>query len=319
MTHLERFAIGGSITPELADRAREYFAASKAFNTRRAYRASWRIFVAWCAEHGVDALPASSSTVVAFLVAQADTVKVSTLEVRLAAIRKAHELAGLPSPTPAVEVVTVMAGIRRRHGTRPTKMVALMVGDVIAVCRRLEGDLRGHRDRALILLGFAAGLRRSELVGLDVTDISFRPEGMIMNIGQSKTDQIAAGRAIGIGHGTDGATCPVTAVREWLRAGGISGGALFRGIDRHGRVRAGRLSARSVARIVKRRAALVGLDPGRIAGHSLRSGFASSAAAAGIEERDIARVTGHKSLSVLRGYMQAGTLFDGDVVRRLGL
>lgn len=319
MTQLVPVARNTQITADLATKVGEYVEASKAPNTRRAYRASWRAFETWCHRHGVGPLPATPSTVVAFLADEAERIKVSTLELRVAAIRQAHDLAGFPTPTKSVEVATVMQGIRRKHGTRPEKKAALMTGDVMAICGRLRDDLRGRRDQALLLLGFVCGFRRSELVALNAGDIGFRSEGIVITIERSKTDQEGGGRILGVGHGAHASTCPVTAVRRWLVSSGITTGPLFRGIDRHGRLRARRLSPRSVARIVQRLGQQVGLDPKVLGGHSLRSGFASSAAAAGIEERDIARVTGHRSLVVLRGYVQAGTLFDGDVVQRLGL
>ncbi|MFH1517155.1 MAG: site-specific integrase, partial [Pseudomonadota bacterium] len=296
-----------------------YISASKSHNTRRAYRAGWRAFTAWCRRHDLGFLPAAPVTVAAYVADRAGELKVSTLELRLSAIRHAHDLAGHDSPTNSREVAVVMQGIRRQHGRTPKKKHALLVGDIMAIAGRLSEDLRGHRDRALLLLGFCGGFRRSELVGLDVGDIDFRAEGLTVTIRKAKTDQDSVGRTIGIGHGANELTCPVTAIRRWLTASGLTGGPLFRAIDRHGLLRRGRLTDRSVARIVKRLGGQVGLDPKVLGGHSLRSGFATSAAAAGIEEREIARQTGHRSLVVLRGYIQQGTAFDGDVVRRLGL
>jgi site-specific recombinase XerD len=308
-----------TLATDLSDKIAGYVRASKSANTLKAYRCAWAAFAAWCRKNGVDSLPATPGLVVAFLADQAGSLKVSTLELRLAAIRQAHDLAGFPSPTKSVEVATIMQGIRRRHGTKPNKKQALMVGDLIAICARLGDDLRGHRDRALLVLGFVGGFRRSELVNLNVEDIVFKAKGMQATITKGKTDQDGRGRVIGIGHGGNELTCPVTAIRRWLTASGITTGPVLRGVDRHGHLRQGRLSPRSVARIVQGLGEQVGLDPKVLGGHSLRSGFASSAAAAGIEERDIARVTGHRSLLVLRGYIQEGTLFDSDVVQRLGL
>jgi integrase len=173
----------------------------------------------------------------------------------------------------------------------------------------------GLRDKALLLLGFSAALRRSEIVNLDVEDLSFRSDGFLLRIRRGKTDQEGRGRTIGVAHGRNG-TCPVVAVRRWLMAAGIESGPLFRAVDRHDHIRQGRLCGRTVCRIVKRHVPQAGLDPARFGGHSLRSGFATSAAAAGVEEREIAEVTGHRSLVVLRGYIRSGKLFD---VERIGL
>lgn len=307
------------ITADLHPRLAAYVLNSKAPNTVRAYKAGWAAFTVWCRGRRLDALPACPTTVALFVADQADQFRVSTLQLRLAAIGQAHEAAGCSNPTKTVEVRTTMKGIRRHHGVRPTKKQALLVGDVIAICARLDDDLRGHRDRALLLLGFAGGFRRSELVAVNVADIAFTHDGMVVKIDRSKTDQEGAGRSVGIGHGTDDKTCPVTAVRRWMGSSGIETGPLFRAIDRHGHLRDGRLSKKSVARIIKRLGQQVGLDPKVLGAHSLRSGLATSAAAAGIAERDIARQTGHRSLLVLRGYIHDGTMFDNDVVRRLGL
>lgn len=307
------------VAQDLAERIGTFLAAAKAPSTRKRYQSAWRAFEQWCGKLSVDALPATPITVAAYLAEEADRLSVASLALALAAIRQAHEYAHHPSPTSTPEVRTVMQGIRRSLGTAPAKKAPLLVGDVRAIVARLPDDLRGARDRALLLVGFAGGFRRSELVALNVEDVSFTSDGMAVTIKRSKTDQVGAGRTIGIAYGTAKTSCPVTALRTWMALAAITSGAIFRPVDRHGHARKGRLTTKSVAKLVKEMGMLVGLDPKVLAGHSLRSGFASSAAAAGIEERDIARVTGHRSLTVLRGYVQQGTLFDGDVVRRLGL
>lgn len=297
----------------------EFIHAAEAANTRRAYGSAWRSFRAWCDAHHVASLPASPSVVGAYVADRASTLKPSTLAVHLAAIRQAHALAGTASPGRSLEVGIVMKGIRRSRDIAPSKKNALRVGDLRVVLERLRGDAVGHRDRALLLIGFCAGLRRSELVGLDIGDLVFEGEGLVITIRRSKTDQEGRGRRIGLGYGNAEGTCPVTAARRWLAVLNETQGPVFRPVDRHGRVRRGRLSDRGVARLVQRLGAHVGLDPRKLGGHSLRSGFATSAAAAGVEERQIARTTGHRSVVTLRSYVQAATVFEGDVVRRLGL
>jgi len=181
------------------------------------------------------------------------------------------------------------------------------------------GDgLSGRRDRGLLLLGFAGGLRRSELVALDVADVNFTAEGLIVNIRRGKTDQDAVGRPIGIPYGSNPATCPVRSLRAFLDAASIAEGALFRSVSRHGRL-GGRLTSQSVALIVKKAARRAGLDPKGMAGHSLRSGFATSAAAGGATEHAIMTQTGHRSLTVLRRYIRRGTLWADNPATRLGL
>jgi integrase len=184
----------------------------------------------------------------------------------------------------------------------------------------LSGDTAiGARDRALLLLGFAGAFRRSELVALDIDDVQITREGMIVTIRRSKTDQEGAGQKVGIPRGRHPGTCPVKALAAWLGLAGIEAGAIFRPITRHGLIQPGRLTDRSVARIVQRTAEAAGLDPSQFAGHSLRAGLATSAAMAGAEERDIMRQTRHKSVVVARRYIRDGSLFRNNAAGTVGL
>ena len=181
----------------------------------------------------------------------------------------------------------------------------------------LPDDLRGLRDRALLLVGFAGGMRRSELVGLDVGDVVEEKEGLRITIRRSKTDQEGAGREIGIVRGRHPLTDPVAALADWLAAAGIEEGPIFREVDRGNRVGTARLSDRAVARIAKGAAERVGIDPATVSGHSLRSGLATSAAAAGAPERTIMRTTGHRSEAMVRRYIRAGSVFTESASRYL--
>jgi len=181
-----------------------------------------------------------------------------------------------------------------------------------------EGPL-GLRDRALLLVGFAAALRRSKLVGLDVEDLGFEQAGMVLTLRRSKTDQEGQGQTVAIPYGRHDSTCPVLAVKVWLDASGITAGPVFRAVDRHGNIAAARLSDRAVANIVKRAAAAAGLDPADYAGHSLRSGMATAAARAGASERAIMDQTRHRSVAMVRRYIRRGQLFADNAAGRLGL
>jgi site-specific recombinase XerD len=183
----------------------------------------------------------------------------------------------------------------------------------------LGDDLAGHRDRALLLIGFAGAFRRSELVALDVADATEGHEGLTVHLRRSKTDQEGQGRTVGIPFGANLATCPVRAWRAWIEASAITEGPVFRSVDRHGHIGTTRLTGQSVAHIVKRHAAMAGLDPEQIAGHSLRAGLATSAAAAGVPERVIANTTGHKGSAMLRRYIREGTLFGQNAAAAVGL
>jgi site-specific recombinase XerD len=302
----------------LVDKAEAYMGQAKAANTKRAYKADWADFSGWCADRGLDSLPAPPFTVGWYLADRADTLKPASLARRLACISQAHRLAGhrLDIQHPAVK--DTLAGIRRAKGTRPEGKIPLLVADLKRMVDQLDNSRAGLRDRALLLLGFAGAFRRSELVGLDTTDLEYTNQGLVVTIRKSKTDQTGQGQVKGIPFGQSAGSCPVRAVQNWLTAAGISSGPVFRSIDRHENVR-GRLSDRSVALIVKRSAQAVGIDPDRVAGHSLRSGLATSAAAAGVDVLSIMETTGHKRIDTLKKYIRLGNLFKKNAARRVGL
>jgi site-specific recombinase XerD len=295
--------------------AQDYARANRATNTYRAYRAAWRSFAAWCAEHQRAALPADPLTVADYLAHAAQHHKVSTLGVHVAAIRAAHKAAGQPDPTADERVAATMRGIRRRHGQPPVQRDPLTLNDLRAMLRTCGDDLAGLRDKALLLVGFAAALRRSELVALDVEHV--RLNGVLrITIARSKTDQEGQGITKTIPRLADAELCPVRALRAWLDAAGIRSGAIFRSINRWGKVGA-RLSAYDVARIVKRRAQAAGRDARLLAGHSLRAGFATVAALAGLDPLAIAEVTGHRNLNTLRKYIRAAGRVQADAISRV--
>jgi integrase len=172
-----------------------------------------------------------------------------------------------------------------------------------------DSGLIGVRDRAMILLGFAGAFRRSELVGLNIEDCEFGKDGLTITLRRSKTDQDGEGRKIGIPYGSNPETCPVRTVQGWMEQATITIGPLFRSITRHGRLRPGRLSGIDVARVVKKLAVRAGLDAAKYAGHSLRTGHATTAAIAGASERSIMNQTGHRSVQMVRRYIRDGSLF----------
>jgi integrase len=304
---------------EIAADARDYLAASRAENTTRVYCTGWAQFTAWCDEHGVMALPAGADTVALYVAGLAKTAKPATIDLRLAAISAAHRAAGHESPTKQEAVRLVRRGVRRTLGTAQRQVRPLTVPELRTMVEGLGADMGGCRDRALLLLGFAGALRRSELVGLDAVDVNEGTDGLTLRLRRSKTDQEGAGRNVGIPYGSNPATCPVRAWRAWLEVSGITEGAAFRAVDRHGRLGPTRLSAPAVALVLKRHAARAGLDPGEVAGHSLRAGLATSAAAAGVPERVIAEQTGHKGTAMLRRYIREGSLFRENAAGAVGL
>jgi integrase len=213
----------------------------------------------------------------------------------------------------------VWAGIRRTHGTAQEGKAPALVEDLRAMVEAMVPRRCGQawrllelRDRALLLLGFAGAFRRSELVSFDVEDLELSRAGLAVRLRRSKTDQEGQGRRVGIPRGQRAETCPVRALQAWLERARIEAGPIFRGVNRHGQLQSGQLSDRAVALVVKRRAAAAGLDPERLAGHSLRAGLATSAAAAGASERKIMDQTGHKSVTMVRRYIRDGELFGTD-------
>ena len=304
--------------------SQHYASAASTANTRRAYRADWADFTAWCAEAGHAALPATPITVADYLADRAagtqdrPPLAVATLGRRMVAIARAHQLAGLPSPVDAW-VRTVLNGIRRQRRVTQRRVAPVVVAVLRQTVAALPDSLQGLRDRAILLLGFAAALRRSELVALDLEDIRFVPQGLVLTLRQSKTDQVGEGLLKGVPLGSSAATCPVRAVQAWLKAAGITEGPLFRPIDRHGNLRPKPLNGSDIAVIIKRSVAAAGFDPDQYSGHSLRAGLATAAAGAGAPSYQIRRQTGHKSDRMLEIYIREGSLFRENVVGLVGL
>jgi integrase len=205
-------------------------------------------------------------------------------------------------------VKSTLRGIKRRHGQSQRRAKPLVKEDLFAVLAAMGDAPKDLRDRALLLVGFAGGFRRSELVAIDCDDIERVHQGIVVRVRRSKTDQEGAGRQVGIPHGRT-RWCPVTALGVWLTLAGIQDGPIFRRIDRHGNVLDARLSGEAVSLVVKERVSAVDLDPYEFSGHSLRAGLATSAAAAGVSSRKIRQQTGHTSDAMLARYIRDGEMF----------
>jgi site-specific recombinase XerD len=278
--------------------ARAYVAAARAPATRRAYESDWRIFLAWCAARNIDPLPAAPGAVAIFLSAEAQAgARPSTIGRRLAAIGYMHAQAGYDPPQQqqgAVAIRNAVAGIRRTHGIRKVQKRAAdgdMLRDMLRAC---EGDsVRAVRDRALLAIGMAAALRRSELVALDIDDVAITPDGLLITIRTSKTDQEGKGATIA----------------AWIACAGFDAGPVFRKLTPQGRITTKPMSDRGVALVVKARAAAAGYDPAQVAGHSLRAGFLTEAARQGATVFKMKEVSRHKSLEILSDYVRNHELF----------
>jgi len=288
--------------------ARRFAEASRSTATKRAYGSDWRIFTIWAAERGLTTLPASPGTVSAFLASQAESgTKASTLGRRLASIRLAHTSAGLEPPTSSEAVKTTMKGVRRSIGTKPAQKAPATSDRLLDMVSHCPDTLRGLRDRAILLLGFAGAFRRSELSALMVEDLEEVEGGLRVHIRSSKTDQEGAGEIVPVIRGDK--VCPVEAVMAWVEAAAIEDGPLFRMMRRGDKVTPSPLSDRSIGDLVKRYAAKAGYKAEDFAGHSLRSGFLTSAAENGASLFAMMDVSRHKSVESVRGYVRRAEEF----------
>lgn len=302
------------------ERVQTYLDNARARNTIRGYRCSFQQFQSWCISAGMQSMPATAETVSVYLAAQAGRLKAATLQHHLAAISKAHKAAGFSSPVKDNQLIAeTLRGIKSVHGSSQKQKAPVLTDDLRVMLRNLPDNLLGTRDRALLLIGFAGAFRRSELVALDVTDLSFGAEGLLINLRRSKTDQEGEGREVAIPRGSHAQTCPIRAIQAWLESSGIAEGPIFRPVDRHGRLSANRLSDHAVGLIVKRYAGAAGLPIASFAGHSLRAGFVTSAARAGAPERQIMRTTGHKSIEMVLRYVRQANAFTDNAALTLGL
>ncbi len=301
-------------------KAREFLKTTVADSTREIYSRDWKSFACWCSDHRLTNLPSTPDVVICYLTSIAmNGLQIPTIRRRSAAIASMHRAAGYPSPTSHPAVKELLRGMTRKLGTPPKPVDELLSEDIKKMVAALPDTLIGKRDKALILLGFAGAFRRSELVELNVEDIQYRNEGIVILLRHNKTDQLNKGRYVGIPYGANPETCPVQNFKLWLGESGIVDGAIFRGINRHGQIASNRLSRRSVGDIVKHAAKAAGLDAARYSGHSLRSGHCTQASRAGVPEHIIMQQTGHKSKENFAKYVRLGRIFEENSAKGIGL
>jgi len=290
--------------------------------TLRAYRADWQHFLAWCREAGWTALPAAPDTVAAYLASMAKTHASSALVRRLAALSRAHRLAGQAWPRAHPAIRNTLRGIQRKHGRPQRQSAALATDELRRLAAACDGTLAGQRDRALLLLGYAAALRRSELVAIQREHVTLAAEGLRLLIPRAKGDPAGKGASLGIPRGTRPGTCPVRAVEAWLLASECRYGPVFRAIDQRGVIASRALHADAVRTILAKRAGLAGLRVAageRLSPHGLRAGFITQAYINGARDEQIMDHTRQKDLRTMRGYVRRAKLVSDSPAKLLGL
>lgn len=285
--------------------------ASIAHNTRRAYASDLNRFVDWG-----GSIPSTPQLLAFYLAEHANSHSVATLARWVVSIGKAHRAAGYCDPTKSELVASVLQGIRRTRGVVIAQARPLMRDDLLLTLDAMDNTLKSMRDRALLLMGFAGGFRRSELTALDVEDIQPVRQGVVLHVRKSKTDQDRRGRKIGVPH-AQGRHCPVIALETWISAADITDGPLFRAVSRHQHVAKRRLSAEAVSIIIRQSLEAAGMSGSGYSGHSLRAGFATSAAQVGVSSWNIRQQTGHASDAMLARYIRMGELFTNNAAGAL--
>ncbi len=288
------------LDPDDADRITAALAANYASTTLHAYAWAWRHWSAWCTGRDLNPLPATPVAVCAYLTERAEQgVAFGTISLASCAIAFEHRRAGVVDPTVPEAVVQVRRGLRRSLGTAPVRQARpLSVAEIRTIVKRIDRTpAQGARDAALILLGFASALRRSELAALTLADLQPKPDGLLISIRRSKTDPDRRGQVVGVAHGQHPATDPVAALAGWLNLRGTAPGPMFTSM-RPGGPALQPISGNAIARILRARAGTAGLPTARITGHSLRAGHATSAALAGVGVERIAAQTRHRRIDV---------------------
>ena len=284
--------------------------SSKALNTLRAYKADFRDFASFCIKNGLKPMPSEPKIISLYLTYLSKTSKFSTLKRRLASISVIHRLSGHYIDTKHPMITENLMGIKRIMGSHQKSKKPILINDlklIIDVILNEKNVKKRAQKKSLILIGFAGGFRRSELVAVEHEDLDFVKEGVKIFVKRSKTDQSGEGMTKGIPYFSNLKYCPVNSLKEWIIESKIKSGKIFN------------MSDKSVALIIKKYAAMAGLDSNKYSGHSLRSGFATSTAELGAEERSIMAMTGHKTTQMVRRYIQDANLFKNNALNKIKL
>ena len=296
--------------------------ASKANNTIRAYKSDFHDFALFCVKNGFKSLPTNPKTVSLYLTYLAtNDNKISTIKRRIVSIGVVHKTKGHYLDTKHPAIVENLLGIKRRKGVKQKGKKPLLINDLKQLINVIDeensSEIKIARDRTIILLGFGGGFRRNELVSLNYEDLEFVNEGMKINIKKSKTDQFGEGSIKALPYFDNPHYCPVKSIQSWIKISKINQGSIFRKFHKGIKLSNIRLSDQSVALLIKYYLDLAGIDNKNYSGHSLRSGFATSAAEAGAEERSIMAMTGHKSTEMVRRYIKEANLFKNNALNKI--
>ena len=284
--------------------------SSKANNTLRAYKADFRDFVLFCQQNGLNSMPSKPQIITLYLTHLSKSSKFSTLKRRLASISVIHKLNGHYLDTKHPIITENLLGIKRAKGTYQKAKKPILINDLKLIINVINEDKNPKirlKNKALILIGFSGGFRRSELVGIVYEDVEFVNEGVKIFVKRSKTDQSGEGMTKGIPYFSNPEYCPVVSLKNWIQKGEIKSGKVFE------------MSDKNVALTIKKYAGLAGLDKNKYSGHSLRSGFATSTAELGAEERSIMAMTGHKTTQMVRRYIKEANLFKNNALNKIKL
>jgi site-specific recombinase XerD len=295
---------------------------SKASNTVRAYKSDFNDFGLFCTQNGFKSLPSEPKVVSLYLThLSTKEAKMSTLKRRLVSIGVIHKLKGYYLDTKHPSIIENIMGIKRRKGTNQKGKKPLLINNLKKIINVIDEEkkekIKNLRDRSIILIGFSGGFRRNEIVSLDYHDLDFVTEGLKINLRRSKTDQFGEGMVKGIPYFDSSQYCPVISLQKWIEISKISSGPLFRRFTKGSNLSESRLTDQTVALIIKKYLKLAGIESKNYSGHSLRSGFATSAAESGAEERTIMAMTGHKSAEMVRRYIKEANIFKNNALNKL--
>jgi len=296
--------------------------SSKAINTVRAYKSDFNDFSLFCAQNGFKSLPSEPKVVSLYLTyLSTKDSKMSTLKRRLVSIGVIHKLKGYYLDTKHPSIIENIMGIKRRKGNVQKGKKPILISDLKIIINVIDQQnrevIKKLRDRSIILIGFSGGFRRNEIVSLDYNDLDFVKEGLKINIKRSKTDQFGEGSKKALPYFDNSHYCPVVSLKNWINITKINSGSLFRRFSKGSKLTEKRLTDQTVALLIKEYLQLAGIDSKNYSGHSLRSGFATSAAESGAEERSIMAMTGHKSTEMVRRYIKEANLFKNNALNKI--